>query len=1290
MKRLGRLGAALLAVGVLATLTFAGSSAGHGKKPPKGPLTDKAIMFASDGMRPDLMERYADKGIMPTFKDLMKHGVHGENGLKQGFPPNTGVGWHTLATGAWPSEHGSTNNTFHRTGANFDSTTSGTNTLGVLQADTIGQSAERAGKKVLAMEWVAARNYVPALQGPVVDFRTFIGGRGIVLNYDLPGQPALANSFGVQYQRQTLGDAAGWTNVPASFSPAKQTTFTHANSQIPGGGAWDVYIYDSTNNGSVNYDHVLIVNTADLKDGSKAVADLQRGEWADAKLKLVSGSLSGKTAGFYAKLIDLTADASQFRLYFTSVQRVNAMYNALGPAGSDAFAETLAADFPTSTAADFAPLEALIVDEDTYVEQGLQWKNAHFAYLEYIVEDLGYKPDLLLLGNPVTDEFSHQFLGLLVPTDPDGRPNPYYDDVNGDGVKDGRLSIREGYIRAAYHEADETLGLGRELMGKRKTTVFASSDHGFAPQWLAINARKLLFETTVRNTVTGADVSVHPSGNPTLVFPNPPGGTPLSNCRAQLGAADLAKACWAGGTTQFYVNPTLPAGITYEAVRTAIINKFQGLTDPATPGRQVILKVMRKEELRDVDGTDALHPNRSGDVVVVSRPPYQFDAATAGQNIAFSQFFGQHGYLPDLVDLKRSINMHGTFVASGPGIEDFSKGKNGIRAIDVAPTLSFLMGIPGPQNASGKILFSIVEGSGDMREITVLNISDWHGQIPPGTPETADFVLDSAGRPTAAGLGPTFSIAGAAFLDTWFDKYRTEVRNGSLLVAGGDSFGGATPPIANAFGDKPIPPIMNMMGFDAEAVGNHQFDRGEQYLRNELIPLADFDILSANVVDAAGQTPPEWSPSATYQFGDVRIGIVGFTTEDTPELIFPGNLGPFHLADDITTVSAEASRLDRRGMDAIIALGHEGVNGGTLTEPTGPVVDIADAVGENVDVVIGDHNDFQVLATRPNGVLLTQNRGRGIRFTRIRLVIDDDAEQVIYKTADFHKPWNIGVTPDPAIQAEINRLNDLLRPIFGTVIGESSTAVPRSDNCGRSDGRLCESKIGNFVTDAMRNTYATTPGADFAITNSGGLRADLTCPATDNPDDFCPAYTTPPPPFNITRGSVNGVLPFGNIVVTLPNATGAELKAFLENGVSLSVAPSPGPTPPAGTPVNSPQGRFPQVSGLCFTWDIQRPSLDRVTGAVRQAADGTCTGPAIDLTAAGGPYRLLMNDFIASGGDGYPNVYPRVTSLDIMDQVVADYVDANSPPGISPSIQGRIQCVDSNPAAAPACPTPLP
>jgi 2',3'-cyclic-nucleotide 2'-phosphodiesterase (5'-nucleotidase family) len=100
-------------------------------------------------------------------------------------------------------------------------------------------------------------------------------------------------------------------------------------------------------------------------------------------------------------------------------------------------------------------------------------------------------------------------------------------------------------------------------------------------------------------------------------------------------------------------------------------------------------------------------------------------------------------------------------------------------------------------------------------------------------------------------------------------------------------------------------------------------------------------------------------------------------------------------------------------------------------------------------------------------------------------------------------------------------------------------------------------------------------------------------------------------------------------------------------------------------------GRFPQVSGLCFTYDITAAAGSRVTGAVRQAADGTCTGAAIDLT--GGTYTITTNDFTASGGDGYPSFVGRFVTRDIMDQVLADYVTASTP--ISPAIQGRIACV---------------
>lgn len=183
----GRSGYSLLLFSalVLSTFTSAAAPAVASDRAPGKPFAERVIFFSSDGMRPDLMERYAAEGAMPTYAALLRDGVKGDNGLIQAFPPNTGVGWNTLATGTWPGEHGSTNNTFHRVGeGNFNNRTSFA-TTGILQADTLPQAAERAGKTVVAVEWAGARTFVPALQGPVVDFRTFLSNRGILLNYDL-------------------------------------------------------------------------------------------------------------------------------------------------------------------------------------------------------------------------------------------------------------------------------------------------------------------------------------------------------------------------------------------------------------------------------------------------------------------------------------------------------------------------------------------------------------------------------------------------------------------------------------------------------------------------------------------------------------------------------------------------------------------------------------------------------------------------------------------------------------------------------------------------------------------------------------------------------------------------------------------------------------------------------------------------------------------------------------------------------------------------------------------------
>lgn len=1236
------------------------------------PPASRTVLFASDGMRPDLMEKYAGQGLMPNYQLLMQKGVRGDNGMVQAFPPNTGVGWYTMATGTYPGEHGSTNNTYFRMGDVFSNRTSFAG-AGSLQADTIASAAERSGKKVAQVDWVGGAQ--ANIAGPTVDFASFFSTRGVLAAPLDPTEQTQAGVFGISYQLAAFSAASGWTNQPTQdpAAPPQQSVLTVlSTSGSYATHTYDVYVYDSVLNGTAAYDRVLLVESApvnDAKDASKARANLTQGAWQNIRVDL-SGPRAGQGAGFYTKLIALAGDLSSFKLYFTSVERViatcsTAACNALpaGAAGENRLEKYLNDHFPTAVAADFAPIEAGIIDEDTYVEQGLDREGEYAdAVLEYILGTLQPDTELAMVGFPVTDEFSHQFMGLYTPTDMDGDPNPYYDNLDGTGATDGRTAIREGYVRSAYHGADTKLGIARSLMGGSPTTV-AASDHGFAAQWWAVNAQKILQDTTVHNTSTNTDQSVHASsGN-------------ASNCGA--ATTDYAKACWAGGTIQIYVNSTLPAGVTYAAVRTAIVNRFTGYTDPNNGGKLVVSRVMLKEELRNVDGSDSLHPSRSGDVVVVLRPPYQSDAGTNNVAIAFSQFFGQHGYLPELVDIAHNINMHATFVASGPGIQHLVSPLKKMRAIDIAPTLSFLMGFPGPQNSRGKIRYDLFPTrASSLREATILDISDWHGQLIPLS-EAADTV---SGTGTS---NPSFNIGGSAFLKPWFDWYRGEARNGSLSMAAGDTIG-ATPPISNYFGDIPAIKAMRMMGMQLDGIGNHNFDAGQAYFRQTIIPYASqpstseetsFRFLSSNLISSlTGRLPKQWQASLVFDFGGARIGFVGFSNDDIPELTSPAKLAPIVVTDPIAAVNAEANRIAPIS-DGVVAFGHYGATSSTLTAPSGPLINLADNV-RNVNTVIGDHTNFQVLSSRPNRVLTTENLSKGVRFTRVRLVVDMSLHKVIYQTADWHKPFDIGVTPDPDIQAYINDLNAQVAPIFNTIVGQSTTFIPRSDACGRVDGRLCESRVGNIVTDSMRERYAGSPiDTEFAVTNSGGLRADLTCPAVDNASDFCPAYGSPPPPYNITRGQVNTVLPFGNQVVTL-DVNGAELKAMLENGVSL-IGSSTGP---------SAQGRFPQVSGLCFTYDITQDAGNRVTSVVRANTDGTCTATAVDLTTAS-TYHIAENDFMLGGGDGYPDFRSghNAATQDLMDQVLADYIAAHSPVG--PTIQGRIRCTEgAGPNPAFHCP----
>ncbi len=225
------------------------------------------LFFASDGLRQDLIEKYAERGVVPGFRDLLRKVVKASgDGLLTQAPPNTGAGWFTLATGAWPAVTGSTNNTFHVNGAPFGNRTTAFD-AGVLQAETIAQSAERGGLKVAQIEWAGGRS--GAIQGPTLDFRTFLSGRGVATNYISPDRPpklrcrlrvAIRPSRRLR-RASTLPagrapPATGWTNVPNSFSPAQEMRLRVLDFGVDKYGL-DAYIYDSTNDNRTSYNRVL-------------------------------------------------------------------------------------------------------------------------------------------------------------------------------------------------------------------------------------------------------------------------------------------------------------------------------------------------------------------------------------------------------------------------------------------------------------------------------------------------------------------------------------------------------------------------------------------------------------------------------------------------------------------------------------------------------------------------------------------------------------------------------------------------------------------------------------------------------------------------------------------------------------------------------------------------------------------------------------------------------------------------------------------------------------------------
>ena len=1229
----------VLAAPATGKLTAAASNSAAAKE--KAP-SDSAVFFAADGMRQDIVARYAAQGLLPTMSSFLKKGVSASgNGLLTEAPPNTGAGWYSLATGAWPGVHGSTNNTFHINGQPFGNRTAAFDP-NVLQAESIAQSAERAGLKVAQVEWAGGRN--ATIQGPTIDFQSFFSGRGVATNFIgkagdvlFDDAPFIA-AFGLQFDHPAgyAGQApfpgaaptpaTGWSgSLPATFSPAMEMHLR----VLDGTPAVDKYglnawIFDSTNDGTKNYDKVLFSTT---KSAANSVGILRKGEWADVKVKIVGGTSAGLTAGFLVKVEELTGDLSRVRLFHTSVSRAIASWPTWPgePGFTGDFAEYLAQTFPTSTAADFAILEAGVTSEETYVQQGLYWKTGHEPMLEYVVEK--YDPDLLLAGMPTTDEFQHQFLGLVSPKLPNGAANPAYDDVDLNGVADGRVAAREAFIRTAYQEADEVLTRARELMGKDPTT-FVASDHGFAPQFLAIDASLPLVELGL------------------LSKPQ------TSNCRPATGETiGKAKACWAGGALQIYLNVALrdPAGGGFQQIAAgdvaatvaAIKAKYLGLKDPndwthdgQAENWKMIDRVFTKAEARYIPNgpnstSDMAHPTRTGDVIAFAFPPYQYDAETPGVLVAPSHFFGQHGYVPAVQDLPANVNMRATFLAGGEGI---GKGQLTAKTIDLAPTLAFLLGIPEPQHSQGRVLLGAVKGSESYRPIAIVGLNDFHGQL-----ESTALPYDGLQQP----------VGGAAFLATMFDEEIAALpgvgisASPGLTLAAGDNVG-ASPANSALLEDRPAIDVENAWGLDATSYGNHEFDYGVSRLLQHQAR-AKFPFLATNIVDAVtGQLPPWVTPSAVFTVGGVQVGVIGAELESTPELVSAGATAGLKFLDEGPRIKAESERLRALGVKVQIVVIHEGTAVGQNTIGNaagvpwqGPIMGIADELQDTtVDAMIVGHTHRISNLMRGN-ILITEGINAGTSYSVLQLLVKGG--DVAWAGGATRVAKTLGVAQRADVKAIVDDANAKTAVLRNQVIGRQSIDILRAPT------RLKESAMGNMVADAMRLKY---PGVDGAYTNSGGLRQDL--------------LVSPPSageqPGEITWGEVFAVLPFGNRT-TILTLTGAQLKTAFVNGFS----------PVCNVAINT--GRFPQVSGLKATFHCNG------TTAVVDGVWKTPNGPGGVAIPVGDTdaVRFVTNDFMYTGGDGY-TVFANGTNVqqpgDDLMQVVIDYIAGHSP--VAPVVDGRL------------------
>ena len=527
-------------------------------------------------------------------------------------------------------------------------------------------------------------------------------------------------------------------------------------------------------------------------------------------------------------------------------------------------------------------------------------------------------------------------------------------------------------------------------------------------------------------------------------------------------------------------------------------------------------------------------------------------------------------------------------------------------------------------------------------DLQFLTVSDWHAQLDPLS---------------VSGIG---NVGGAAALSTYFQMERAANPN-TLTMTAGDAYG-ASPPLSSFFDEVPAVLAMRMMGFDVDTFGNHNFDKGIAHLQ-QMIDLAGapsseepgdpFSYVSANLRNRDDNLTGV-KDFEIFDVGGVKVGVVGVTNPEAPGLVFPGNFGTIEVTDPVPAANRARAQARRAGAKVLILISHMGVTSiDGDGNPSGPLIDLAENVG-GFDIIFGDHTDFQFEGVI-NNQLVIENRSKGLTYSRTHLTVDPHNGRVIERSNEFVTPLSAAVQPDQDILDMLVPFRQLLAEAFDGVVGVATDTFVHGGSPPVE--RSGEAAIGNLITDALRSRYDT----DIAVTNGGGIRQPL--PSNYVPQDTTLRRPTPGfaagPPWDLVVGDVFAVLPFGNSVVTRP-VTGEQLYAMLEQGIDC-VRPDGGLTCPR---VQS-TGKFPQVSGFRFTYDLALPPGARVVSV--ELDDGTSVHP--DSTT----YVLATNDFVNSGGDGYSMLAADPAdsvTREVMADVLLEYIQDLGT--ITPQIEGRV------------------